>query len=196
MFLFFSNHDNYIKWIEENIQKGNMHNIRHFWSSIRPNGPQRPYLLDRLELRICDYVADINLLLAITALLELRVIYLFENIKTLDPLINSHFSLNELSRICDQNEIKAAQNSLDAELIHWRDGKKLICREWIKNLLADLSLTAEKLNMNHLLKPIYKVLEDGNQSMKWIKQYKEGLSIEEIMKYAVEDMIKSEEESI
>ena len=76
---FFYNHDDYIKWIEENIKNGNMYNIRHFWSSIRPNGPQRPHILDRLELRICDYVSDIDLLLAITALLELRVINLFEN---------------------------------------------------------------------------------------------------------------------
>ena len=81
-------------------------------------------------------------------------------------------------------------------MTHWRDGNKIICREWITNVLSDLSSTAEKLNMDHLLKPIYKVLEEGNQSMKWIIQYKEGLSIEEIMKYAVKDMIKSEEESI
>ena len=72
----------------------------------------------------------------------------------------------------------------------------MICREWIKNVLADLSLTAVRLNMDHLLKPIYKVLDEGNQSMKWIKQHKEGLSIEDIMKYAIQDMIKSEEERI
>ena len=193
---FFQNHDNYIKWIEGNIQKGNMQNIRHFWSSIRPNGPKRPHVLDRLELRICDYVSNIDLLLAITALLELRVIYLFENLNTLDPLITSQFSMDQLIKICDQNEIKAAQNSLDSELIHWRDGKKVICREWIKNLLNDLSLTAEKLNMKDILKPIYRVLEEGNQSMIWIKQYQEGFSIEDIMKFTVQDMIKSEEESI
>ena len=193
---FFTNHDHYIKWIEENIQNGNMQNIRHFWSSIRPNGPKRPYILDRLELRICDFVADIDLLLAITALLELRVFHLFENIQSLDPLVTSHFDMDQLSIICDQNEIKAAQNSLNAELIHWKDGKKMICRDWIKNLLVDLSFTAERFNMMHLLKPIYKVLEEGNQSMKWIKQYKEGLSVEDIMKYAIQDMIKSEEESI
>ena len=126
----------------------------------------------------------------------MRVIHLFENFQTLDPLITSKFSMDQLTRICDQNEIKAAQRSLDAELTHWRDGKKMTCREWIKNVLADLSLTAEKLNMTHLLKPIFKVLEEGNQSMKWIKQYKEGLSVEDIMKYAIRDMIKTEEESI
>ena len=37
-----------------------MQNIRHFWSSIRPNGPKRPLILDRLELRICDFVSDID----------------------------------------------------------------------------------------------------------------------------------------
>ena len=193
---FFINHENYIKWIDENIKKGNMQNIRHFWSSIRPNGPKRPYVLDRLELRICDYVSDIDLLLAITALLELRVINLFENIKTLDPLISSQFSMNQLIKICDQNEIKAAHTSLDAELVHWKDGRTVVCREWIKNLLEDLSFTAEKFNMTYLLKPIYKVLDEGNQSMNWIKQYNEGLSIEDIMKYTIRDMIKTEEESI
>ena len=104
--------------------------------------------------------------------------------------------MGQLIKICDQNEIKAAQKSLDAELTHWRDGKKMICREWIKNVLADLSLTAEKLKMVELLKPIYQVLEEGNQSMQWIKQYKEGFSIEDIMKLTSQDMIKSEEESI
>ena len=81
-------------------------------------------------------------------------------------------------------------------LIHWREGKKVICRDWIKNLLMDLSETAENLNMTQLLKPIFKVLEEGNQSMNWIKQYKEGLSIEDIMKCTIRDMIKTEEESI
>ena len=189
---FFINHDSYINWIEENIGNKNMQNIRHFWSSIRPNGPQRPIMLDRLELRICDFVHDINLLLGITAMLELRILNLFENINISDPLTASIFSIDELSEICDQNEINAAKDSLDSELIHWRDGKKVICREWIENLLKDLSSTAEKYNMKYLLRPIYKVLEEGNQSMKWINQYEKGLSIEQIMKISIEDMIRSE----
>ena len=55
---FFLNHKNYINWIESNIENRKMQNIRHFWSSIRPNGPQRPLILDRLELRICDFVLE------------------------------------------------------------------------------------------------------------------------------------------
>ena len=193
---FFVNHNSYIDWIEANIANKSMQNIRHFWSSIRPNGPQRPLILDRLELRICDFVHDINLLLGITAMIELRILNLFENMNTLDPLTSSIFSIDELSEICDNNEINAAKYSLNSELIHWRDGKKVICKEWIQNLLTDLSSTAEKFNMQHLLKPIYVVLEEGNQSMKWINQYEKGLSIEQIMKFSIDDMIKNEEESV
>ena len=193
---FFVNHTSYINWIEENISNKNMQNIRHFWSSIRPNGPQRPLILDRLELRICDFVHDINLLLGITAMIELRILNLFENIKTLDPLTASIFSLNELSEICDQNEINAAKNSLNSELIHWKDGKKVICREWIRNLLSNLLSTAEKYNMKNLLNPIYTVLEEGNQSMKWINQYEKGLSIDQIMKISIDDMIINEEDCV
>ena len=45
-------------------------------TSVRPNGPRRPYDLNRLELRICDLVTDPADLLAITTLLELRVLNL------------------------------------------------------------------------------------------------------------------------
>ena len=83
-------------------------------------------------------------------------------------------------------------DSLNSELIHWQDGKKVVCREWIQNLLSDLSFTAEKFNMKHLLEPIHRVLEEGNQAMKWINQYEKGLSIEQIMKISIEDMIRSE----
>ena len=108
----------------------------------------------------------------------------------------SIFSIDELSEICDQNEINAAKDSLNSELINWQDGKKVICREWIYNLLSDLSSTAEKFNMKHLLNPIHKVLQEGNQSMKWINQYEKGLSIEQIMKISIKDMIKSEDENV
>ena len=189
---FFEDHSHYINWIERNLKSGKMQNIRHFWSSIRPNGPQRPSNLDRLELRICDFISDIDLLLAVTALLELRVLYLFENIDDLDPLSSSNFSLNELQSICDRNETEVAKNSLNAELIHWKDGEKFICSDWIQSLLDEVISLARKFNMDSKLDPIRKVLKEGNQSMKWIDSFKEGYSVEEIMKCAIKDMIKTE----
>ena len=92
--------------------------------------------------------------------------------------------------------MKVAKNSLNAELINWKDGKKIICKEWINNILEELSFTTEKFNMKYLLKPIYKVLEEGNQSMQWIKQYEKGLSVEEIMKFSIDEMVRSEDKGI
>ncbi|GIS35959.1 MAG: hypothetical protein Ct9H90mP6_12160 [Gammaproteobacteria bacterium] len=42
------------------------------------------------------------------------------------------FLLMPLSEICDQNEINAAKNSLNAELIHWQDGKKFFVKNGFK----------------------------------------------------------------
>ena len=193
---FFENHTEYIDWIEDKINIGIMQNVRHFWSSIRPNGPQRPYKLDRLELRICDFVPDIRLLLAITALLELRVIFLFENILETDPRICSKFKMNELSEICDLNELKAAKNSLNAELIDWKNGKKIICSDWIKIMLNQVAPLAEELGMKDQLKPIQKVLREGNQSMQWIKKYNGGETVEEIMKEQINNMLKTEQDTL
>tara|TARA_Y100001933_G_scaffold81158_2_gene82422 strand:- start:5725 stop:6831 length:1107 start_codon:yes stop_codon:yes gene_type:complete len=189
---FFTNQQQYIDWIENNLKCGKIHNIRHFWSSIRPNGPKRPYELDRLELRICDFIADIDLLLSITSFLEIRTLYLFNNIKEVDPIHISKFSLDELQVISDQNELEAAKRSLNSELIHWKDGQKIICKDWIENLLDEMSVFAKKLNMYQHLEPIYNLIEDGNQSMKWIEKYNKGFSIEDIMKFEIDNMMKNE----
>ena len=85
----FVDHAHYVKWIEEQLGQGSMQNERHLWTSVRPNGPERPHVLNRLELRICDLVADVDLLLAMTALLELRIINLKNNMKKFDPLESS-----------------------------------------------------------------------------------------------------------
>ena len=192
---FFKNHEHYINWIEKNIKNGTMQNVRHCWSSVRPNGPKRPYSVDRLELRICDFVSEIDLLLAITAFLELRVISLFDDLENLDPLLSSKLSLDELKDICDHNELKVSKDSLNAELIHWKNGEKIICKDWIHDLLKELTISSNSLGMNHFLEPIYKVLKEGNESIKWIKKYNEGLSVEDIMRSAINNMIKHEQEN-
>jgi len=186
---FFEDHNHYVSWIKKNLEDGKMQNIRHFWSSIRPNGPDRPHQLDRLELRICDFISDPNLLLGITALLELRTLLLLEDTQYFDPLLSSKFSLEELQMICDHNESEVARDSLNAKLVHWKNGQKIFCKDWILNLLDEVGPISNKLNMSKYLKPIYKVLGEGNKSMEWIEKYNNGSSIEEIMKIEINKML-------
>jgi len=188
----FLDHAHYVQWIEEQLFQGNMHNERHLWTSVRPNGPERPHILNRLELRICDLVCNVDLLLAITALLELRIINLKNNIKKYDPIESSSKSPAEIAILSDENDLNAAKFSLDANLSHWRNGRQIKCRDWIKDLLLDVTPLAKKLNMFDLLKPIEFVLNHGNQSMIWLDSYSKGVSIQSLIQKGISDMEQEE----
>ena len=192
----FLDHAHYVKWVEEQLNQGNMHNERHLWTSVRPNGPERPHSLNRLELRICDLVTNVDLLLAITALLELRIINLKNNIKKYDPLESSSKTQKELAILSDENDLNVAKSSLDANLSHWRNGKQIKCREWIKELLLDVAPLAKELDMFELLQPIESVLNSGNQSMRWLDSYSKGLSIQYLLQQGISEMEREEKDFI
>ena len=63
--------------------------------------------LNRLELRICDLVQIRPSLLAITTLLELRVLNLARHPHQLDPLHSSNLSPDELAELADSNDAAA-----------------------------------------------------------------------------------------
>ena len=188
----FLDHAHYVKWVEEQLSKGNMQNERHFWTSVRPNGPERPHILNRLELRICDLVCNVDLLLAITALLELRIINLKNNIKKYDPIESSSKTQTELALLSDENDLNVAKSSLDANLSHWRNGKQIKCRDWIKEILLDVTPLAKKLHMLDLLQPIQSVLNNGNQSMIWLNSYSKGVSIQSLLQKGISEMEREE----
>ncbi len=188
----FIDHFHYVKWIEEQLRKGYMHNERHLWTSVRPNGPIRPYSLNRLEIRICDLISNSDLLLAITALLELRIISLLNNLKMYDPIEASSINLDDLALICDENEIQAAKNSLDSNLSHWKNGNKINCRNWIREVVNEVTPLAEELDMFGLLKPIESVLTNGNQAMLWLDSYAKGTSIESVFQQSIREMEQEE----
>tara|TARA_Y100001968_G_scaffold56167_1_gene47385 strand:+ start:10590 stop:11732 length:1143 start_codon:yes stop_codon:yes gene_type:complete len=189
---FFINHDHYVNWIENNLANGVMWNERHFWSSVRPNGPRRPYELNRLELRICDLIINPDLLIAVTALLELRILSLIQHMDQLDPLKVSKLNMKELAALSDLNDVLAAKSSLDASLNHWIDGKPIVCRDWIADILDNVSPLATTLGMTHVLLPIYSVLENGNQAMTWLKEYANGASVQKLIQESI-SIIETEE---
>lgn len=166
----FDSHAHYIKWTEEQLALGTMQNVRHLWSSVRPNGDRRPYNLNRLELRICDLIIDPIALLAVTALIEARLWQLIDN-PQLDPLVQSKFSAEELVQLTDENETLAATSSLDATLQHWQDGRKIIARDWIQELYTEVAPYAKERGFTCFLSPVKKLLREGNTAQQWLKAY-------------------------
>ncbi len=193
----FANHQHYIKWVEQQLVLGTMQNVRHLWCSVRPNGDNRPYTLNRLELRICDLVLNPIHLLAITAILEARIWQILQD-DTLDPLQQSQINQGdletELLRITKFNESEASKNSLDAKLYRWQDGSEIIARDWLEELISELYPSAKSKGFACFLTPAYKILENGNQAQQWLQQYQQGLSIPEIIQQSIQSAWQEEKD--
>jgi predicted glutamate--cysteine ligase len=187
----FDSHAHFIRWTEEQLAIGTMQNVRHLWSSVRPNGDNRPYNLNRLELRICDLVSNPIDLLAITALLESRLVQLI-NDPTFDPLQQSQLTSEELVTIADQNEVAAAKDSLDAVLRHWQDGRSLTAREWINDIYIDVWETAKQNGISCFLMPVQRILREGNEAMRWLSLVNQGFSPTQVMQQAIQTMQEQE----
>jgi predicted glutamate--cysteine ligase len=177
----FRNHAHFIDWMEEQLAAGTMRNVRHLWTSVRPNGDDRPHDLNRLEIRICDLISDPLLLLAVTAFAELRLHQLQRDPERHDPGRASQLSLDELARLADANDRAAAQASLDGELRHWRDGKPIRCRAWLETELAELAPLATELGLATVLAPLEAVIREGNQAMVWLERHRRGEAIATII---------------
>ncbi len=182
----FESHAHFIRWTEQQLAAGTMQNVRHLWSSVRPNGDRRPYNLNRVELRICDLVVDPLSLLAITALLEARLLQAIAH-PGLDPLQMSQLSSDDLVALTDANELAAGKLSLDAELRHWQDGRPIIAKDWIEQLYQEVWDTAKKQGFSCFLSPLKKILRDGNEAQRWLKAHEQGMPVRQVMQQAIRD---------
>ena len=190
----FLDHQHYISWMGEQLALGTMQNVRHLWTSVRPNGDNRPHDLNRLEIRICDLVTDPLVLLAITAFAELRLQQLMREPERYDPLQASSLDPSQLAALADANDRAAARSSLDATVMHWRNGAPILVRDWLAQELADLAPLAEELGLSRVLAPLQGVLDQGNQAMGWLAGHQAGLSIPTLLNQTVEAMASQEAE--
>lgn len=189
----FESHAHFIEWTENQLAIGTMQNVRHLWSSVRPNGNRRPYDLNRLELRICDLVVDPIALLAISAFLEARLWQLI-NDPTLDPLQKSQLSPADLITLTDANEAAAARDSLDAQLKHWQDGRPILARDWIMEIYQEASPFAKDLGFACFLSPLKKILREGNMAQQWLKLHQTGVEPRQVICQAIQATLTQEGE--
>ncbi|MBC6431598.1 glutamate--cysteine ligase [Nostoc sp. HG1] len=180
----FTSHADHIQWVEDQLVAGTMQNVRHLWASVRPNGDRRPYDLNRLELRICDLVTDPIALLAITALLEARLLQIIEN-PSIDPLTQSTFSPQELVTLTAENEAAAATGSLDAHLRHWQDGRSIQARDWISEMYQDVWAIAKQRGFGCFLSPLQKILREGNEAQQWLQLHAVGFDSHRVITQAI-----------
>ncbi len=193
----FESHAHFIQWTQDQLKLGTMQNVRHLWASVRPNGNRRPYDLNRLELRICDLIVDPIALLSVMALLEARLTQLISD-PTLDPLELSTFPASsraaDLVALTDANEAAAAQLSLDAELRHWQDGRKILARDWIEELYSEVWSVAKEHGFSCFLSPLKKILREGNTAQQWLQRHASGCDSRDLIVQGIQAMAAQERE--
>ena len=187
----FLNHQHYIEWTAAQLKAGTMQNVRHLWLSVRPNGPDRPKFINRVEVRIAEMVGDPIALLAMTALMEARLWQMLRYPQQYDPL-NGAFTPEEMADICDRNEAAAAKDSLDATLIHWQTGQEIVASEWLAQQYAEAWLTAHPMGFSCFLSPLQKILQEGNEARRWLRQVTAGATVAEVYRQAIERLAERE----
>lgn len=177
----FLSHSHYVSWMHEQLAQGSMLNVRHLWTSVRPNGERRPESLNRLEIRICDLICDPRLLLAVTAWAELRLLLLMGEPARLDPLHASALSPEELAQLADQNDQAVAQGGMEATVRHWRTGEPLCAKDWLAEELEAMAPLAQRLGLGPTLTPLTTVLSEGSESVRWLRRHRAGEPIARIL---------------
>lgn len=190
----FTGHAHYIAWMQEQLAAGSMFNVRHLWTSVRPNGDDRPHDLNRLEIRICDLIADPLELLAVTAFAELRLHQILRDPERHDPLLCSRLGAAELAALADANDRAAAHASLNSRLCHWRDGQPLEARQWLEQQLEELAPLAAELGLSTAIRPLEPLLQRGNQAMRWLERHRRGETIAAIVADAAAELAEREEQ--
>lgn len=193
----FESHHHFVKWTEAQLAAGTMQNVRHLWSSVRPNGDNRPYNLNRLELRICDLILNPIHLLAVTALLEARLWQVLED-DSLDPLhrskLTNHNLAEELVALSKENERAVASQSLAGKLSHWQDGRAIMAQDWLQELIQEVLPVAKKKGFACFLTPVQNMIRQGNQAQQWLHQYERGASIRQIISQGIKTACLEEQE--
>ena len=182
---FFPDPASFADWMDEQLELGTMQNGRHLWLGIRPNGPETPRVLDRLELRICDRISNPDVLQAVTALYEARVWQVLER-PELDPLRGR--SSRELEKLAASNERAAGTASLEAEGTNWVDGSTLRFRDWAASMLESVRETAGRHGFGSLLDPIEGILENGNPAMQWLRRVEQGATPQQVIQEAIVEL--------
>ncbi|MBM3460798.1 MAG: glutamate--cysteine ligase [Armatimonadetes bacterium] len=190
----FVDHADYADWMRQQLSLGLMWNVRHLWVAARPNGPDRPDALDRVELRICDLIYDPRVLLGLTLALEVRLDRMLRG-KLVDTLAQKRFSADDLVAIARQNERNAARHSLDALVVDWESGESLparvLAKRWVDEArISSLTLTAFD---EWLLRGVDQTLDGGNEAMRWLSLARNGHTVPQVVEEAVAEALEIDE---
>lgn len=137
------------QFIESSIATNSIGSIREIWWDIRPH-----VMYGTLEFRMCDGMATLREVIALSALAQCLVEFLDASISS------GRETTRPVGWVVRENKWRAARFGLDAVLVS-EDGTTRPIRRDIERLLTDLHATAVSLNCASQLEWVRDILDNG-----------------------------------
>ena len=147
------------------------------WWDVRPH-----FLFPTLEFRMADAVTTIDEALAIAALLQAVIAWLWD--------LRQHNMTFRLYRrdLIDENRWRAIRYGIDGQMIDWGKEKELPTRWLIRELLRLVDPYVDDLGSRKYIEHIYTILEHGTSADRQLRVYREsGGDMKAVVDYLIEE---------
>ncbi len=163
------------QFIESMIATNSIGSIREIWWDIRPH-----VMYGTLEFRMCDGMATLREVIALSALAQCLVEFLDASIAS------GRESRQPTGWVVRENKWRAARFGMDAVLVS-EDGSTRPIRRDIERLLTDLHATAVSLNCAAQLEWVREILEQGASYERQRRITEAGGSLNDVVTLLVDE---------
>lgn len=168
------------QFIETMIATNSIGSIREIWWDIRPH-----VLYGTLEFRMCDGMATLREVIALSALAQCLVEYLDAAYEA------GHHPAQPVGWVVRENKWRAARFGLDAAMVR-ADGSTSPIRGDIERLLTDLDATAVSLGCSTQLGWIREILAEGASYQRQRAVIDSGGSLKDVVDLLVTEFARDE----
>lgn len=172
---YFADWASFEQFIESMISTNSIGSIREIWWDIRPH-----VLYGTLEFRMCDGMATLHEVIALSALAQCLVEYLDATI------VSGRETAQPVGWVVRENKWRAARFGLDAVLVS-EDGSTRPIRQGIEQLLTDLQATAVSLNCATQLEWVRDILDEGASYQRQRAVTEAGGSLRDVVTLLVDE---------
>ncbi len=162
------------RFVDLLINTGCIPNGSKIWWDVRPH-----YSFPTIEFRVCDMVTRVDEAIAIAALLQALVAWLWELRRR-----NITFRVYRRDYI-EENKRRAVQQGIDGKLIDFGKNVEVPTRQLVREILRLVDEQVEELGSREAIEPIYRILEHGTSADRQIRVFEKTHDVRAVVDHLV-----------
>ena len=162
------------RFIDLLINTGCIPNGSKIWWDVRPH-----YSFPTIEFRVCDMVTRVDEAIAIAALFQAMVAWLWELRRR-----NITFRIYRRDFI-EENKRRAVQHGIDGKLIDFGKNVEVPTRQLVREILRLVDEQVEELGSREAIEPIYRILEHGTSADRQLRVFEKTHDIRAVVDHLI-----------